>query len=543
MNNKVRESGDIDPEIADLLGDDTSPVSIPDFSDLFGDDSASVAPESEHAEDLSKKAFPSILKWDQDPDPVFFEKNYYSKVLTGEGELAQRVHTLLQKFLKTEDPQERGVYRQRLVNGWWELARSLSSSYQSGSSEKRWALRFGYLLPTLVSPDQRKMLSKVIQTNTLEEPVHYADEWLDLVLHGEVNPLATDELKPSQVNDKSKAKAQLEKAKGNKEANLSVLKNLQSRRNELEADLKAQTNALTVHAPNHMVPGLTATYTPEQKISLTRISELVRNLSKTDREIQLNYDRFKDANAELGKIDSRIEQMGGLDKADKGAMESEIDSLRQMAKLCVGRQGNHLPFLMKSFFTPNMDMMGTRENVIRAMDQVEQVDPGVFQRTFRQKSNRIVPHVIILACYGDKGICWEPFERFNRSTSRGRVAIPMFPKNIKLAVINALGDLRWNVAKEKAAHYWMEEGLTGHYYQWFSSKKLRGDVRLRFLDDYALWVTKEVDGVQKLDKDVRGIFWRHIPFPQPIKDTLRNRGFVYNELFKKDMNRAASDGY
>jgi hypothetical protein len=235
--------------------------------------------------------------------------------------------------------------------------------------------------------------------------------------------------------------------------------------------------------------------------------------------------------------------MGGLSKADKGAMENEVESIRQMVKLCVGRQGNHVPFLMKNFFAPNMDLIGTRENVMHCMDQVEQVDPEVFRRSFRQKTNRIVPHTVIVPCYGDRGICWEPFERFNRSTSRGRIAVPMFPKNLKQAVIYALGDLRWNVAKEKASHYWMEEGLTGHYYQWFSAKKTRGDVRLSFLEDYMLWITKEVEGVQKLDRDVRGIFWRQMPFPQAIKDTLRNRGFVYDELYKKDMNRELSDGY
>ncbi len=34
-----------------------------------------------------------------------------------------------------------------------------------------------------------------------------------------------------------------------------------------------------------------------------------------------------------------------------------------------------------------------------------------------------------------------------------------------------------------------------------------------------------------------------MPFPQHIKDNLRNRGFVYNELYKKDQNIAKSDGY
>jgi hypothetical protein len=119
----------------------------------------------------------------------------------------------------------------------------------------------------------------------------------------------------------------------------------------------------------------------------------------------------------------------------------------------------------------------------------------------------------------------------------------MYPKNIFLAVLYAIADLRWQVAKEKAAHYWMEEGITGHYYMWFSDNKLKGDVRLKFIEDYILWITKESEGVQKLDKEVRGIFWRNMPFPQELKDNLRNRGFVYNELYKKDINRSLSDGY
>ena len=192
---------------------------------------------------------------------------------------------------------------------------------------------------------------------------------------------------------------------------------------------------------------------------------------------------------------------------------------------------------------PNIKEIGTRENVIREMAQVEALDPGLFQRTYKKQTTRIVPNIILLASYGDTGICWEPFEKFNRATSRGRIAIPMFPKSLPVAVLTALADLRWQVAKEKAQYYWMEEGITGKYYQWFTEHKLRGDVREYFIRDYALWITKESQGMQKLDKDVRGIFWRMMPFPQHIKDTLKNRGFVYNELYKKDQNIAKSDGY
>jgi hypothetical protein len=545
MEDNLLNTGDIDPEIADLLGDDTSPASVPDFSDLFDDQPSSRQqdPKDVPAEDFSRENFPSIAKWEQDPDPVFFEKDYYSKVLVGEGDISKRIHTILQKFLKAEDPQERGVYRQRLIPAWWDLARNLATHYQGTVIEKRWALRFGYFLPTLVSQEQRRMLSKIISGDEYKEPIHYVDEWFDLVLEGHINPLATDELNPSKMSRHNKTKAQLEKAKGSKEANLTQLRTLIHNRDGLEADLSSQLRLLTQHDSHPTIPGIKIAYTSEQKISMNRAAEILRKLGKLDKDINFNIEKFKDADVELGKLGNKLEQLGGLSKADKGAMENELESIRQMSKMCVGRQGNHLPFLMKNFFYPNMDLVGSRENVIRYMDQVEQVDPGVFRRSFRQKTNRIVPHTIIIPCYGEKGVCWEPFERFNRSTSRGRIAIPMFPKNLKLAVIFALGDLRWNVAKEKAAHYWMEEGLTGHYYQWFSSRKQRGDVRLRFLDDYVLWITKEVEGMQKLEKEVRAIFWRYMPFTQPVKDGLRNRGFVYDELYKKDMNREMSDGY
>ena len=109
--------------------------------------------------------------------------------------------------------------------------------------------------------------------------------------------------------------------------------------------------------------------------------------------------------------------------------------------------------------------------------------------------------------------------------------------------IAGVADLRWQVAKEKASYYWMEEGLTGQYYQWFSSQKLKGDVKEYFINDYILWMTKESDGVQKLDKEVRGIFWRHIPFAQDVKDKLRTRSLVYQELYQRDINRSMSDGY
>ena len=154
-----------------------------------------------------------------------------------------------------------------------------------------------------------------------------------------------------------------------------------------------------------------------------------------------------------------------------------------------------------------------------------------------------MPYVILIPTYGDSGFCWEPFDRYNRITSRGRIAIPMYPKDLKIALLTAVADLRWQVAKEKASYYWMDEGLTGQYYQWIVSQKLKGDIKDFFINDYVLWMTKESEGVQKLDKEVRGIFWRHMPFSQELKDKLKTRSLVYQELYQRDINRSMSDGY
>lgn len=177
------------------------------------------------------------------------------------------------------------------------------------------------------------------------------------------------------------------------------------------------------------------------------------------------------------------------------------------------------------------------------MRWIESIDCEAYCRQYRSQLNRIPPFVVLIPSYGDIGFCWEPFDRYNRVTSRGRIAIPMYTKNLKNALLTATADLRWQVAKEKASYYWMEEGLTGNYYQWFQAQKLKGDVKEYFIEDYLIWMTKESEGIQKLDKEVRNVFWRYMPFSKAVKEELKNRAPIYQELCQKDLNRQMSDGY
>jgi len=540
----------IDSELESLLapigtGSNENPV----FDDLFNEVepvSSSTIEKASMLEDITKEKFNSIADFEDRPKPFFNNPNYYKFLLTGMGDISDKLHKTIQNYLKAADPKDRTVYRARLIPLYWEMIRKQVEVLSEDSEmPRRLLIRYGALLPNVISAEQRQMLSKIFFENTTEEPIHYSDEWLLFVGRGELSPLATDEEfnYKKKNKDVSAIKSRLNKVRGEKDAHIAVIRNYELRQKSLEQSLMMKGQVIARHEKSRLYHGLRDPYNPAQRTSLGEILSLVKELQNIDKEIKTRFDSLRHNGEKLKALEQQAQSAGVSTSVDAKVAIKEVESLRQMSKMSVGRQGNHMPILMKQFFYSNIKVIATRENVIDLMTQFEGIDPGVFRRTFRQKTTRIVPHTILLPCYGDTGLCWEPFEKTNKATSRGRIGIPMFPKDLKKAILTALADLRWQVAKEKAQHYWMQEGLTGHYYEWFDSRKLRGDVRMRFIQDYILWITKESDGVQKLDKEVRGIFWRDMPFPIQIKETLRKRGFVYNELYKKDKNREMSDGY
>lgn len=539
-------SGDIDPEVAALMGigeDAPDNGDAPDFGDLFDDHPAADAAPAAGEIDMTVRTFTRPEKVEEDPKPIFADKIYYKTVLTDEGEISKRIHQLLGAFLNASDPQDRSMHRGRLIPAYWELFGSIASRITSNLPQpKVLMLRFGVLLPTMISPEQRAMMSRIILANRTGEPIHYVDEWLREVALGHINASATDETKPSQRSEPNKIGALLEKQRGRYEAQLNLVRNTIEKMREDEQSLKEKVQTIADHDLRQEFGNLPAPYNETQRSAIGEITNSMRRLAVLNKELAREYNELEGLSDQIENLKEREEEVGAI-QVDRKTIVEEANTVRQMAKLCVGRQGNHFPLLMKQYIRTALFDIGTRENVLNVLADAEHLDPEVFFRTFKMQTNRIVPNVILVPCYGDQGVCWEPFERFNRASSRGRLAIPMYPKDLRTAIIAALGDLRWQIAKEKAQHYWMEEGLTGWYYQWFSERKMRGDVKDAFIQDYVLWITKESEGTQKLDKEVRGIFWRFVPFPQDVKDKLKNRGFVYSELYKKDQNRAMSDGY
>lgn len=538
----------IDPELAALL--DEAPAEYkPRISKqaLFSSstEAAGGGPKGPTDVDLTVKTFPKIEKAFSDrPHNLFEDPAYYKKVLSNESESAQRVHNILSKYLTCQDPKDRGVYRQQLITAYWDFLSGLALKAGSGRAEpqKRYALRFGLLLPTLLTPEQRQLFARVIDENAHGEPIYYLDEWLQSIGSGKISPSTTDEAKTNRKDDSARFQQLLSKAQGKLQSAENLLRAKSEERGRVEDDVRAKLDAVFRHESLAGFPGVKEPFNEVQKRGMTEVSEGFKSVLALDKELQAFVRDYEAAADDVRILQQKVSDSGG-GTTNASGVSAEFDTLRQMAKMSCGRQGNHFPILSREYFHLSSRELGIRENVIETLRWIESIDPEAYCRQYKSQLNRIPPFVILIPSYGDFGFCWEPFDRYNRVTSRGRIAVPMYAKNLHIALLAAVADLRWQVAKEKASYYWMEEGLTGNYYQWFQAQKLKGDVKEYFINDYLVWMIKESDGIQKLDKEVRGVFWRYMPFSPEIKAKLKNRALVYQELCQRDLNREMSDGY
>lgn len=560
---------ELDPEIAALLDNAASTISIDDINELPDSNNANnpsllnkntpaanPASGSIHEVNLAVQTFskPEKLKNDESSH-VYDDPKYYKTTLTGENASAQRVHQILSKYLTSQDQKDRAVYRQQIVTVYWELLRGMAPKMTDLSlpMPKRMLMRFGILLPSLFKAEQKDFFSKIIYENRTGEPILYVDEWFKEIASGRMKNSMTDENKqPKKANMTAEEASSAEQSRlmqlqsknsGKLQSSENILNIKENERNMLEGELKNRIEMLTRHTPIIGMEPHTTGLSEGQRKLFSEITDFLHRLSKNDKELTKALAEYQEAKVVYDNVQNKISDAPAVVKVDSSVINTEFETIRQMAKMTIGRRGNQFPIFTREFYHCTENGTGTRENVIEVLRWIESIDPGCFCRIHKNVPNRIVPYVCLVPTYGDRGFCWEPFDRYNRVTSRGRIVIPMYPKDLKIAVLTAVADLRWQVAKEKASYYWMEEGLTGQYYQHVEQMKLKGDLKEFFIEDYILWMTKESTGVQRLDKDVRGIFWRNMPYPKELKEDLRKRSLVYDELCKKDANREMSDGY
>ena len=389
---------DIDPSIAALLteesGSDNS-ISYDSGDSLFSfmgesdkkDFSEFVEERKESADkpkmlgcvpevDLNIREFRPITKFFNDePSKVYDDPVYYKKVLTGEGQSSQRLHGLLVKYLNCQDKKDRTVYRQQIITAYWEFLRNLAPKMAStGVADcKRMAMRFGIVLPSLATPEQKEMFARSIDKNVTYEPVLYMDEWIRSVALGHMKPSTTDETPVKGVNkggaetEQQRLQQLKSKNSGKIQTSESLLNAKESERQTLELQVQNRLQDLFAHETIMGFEPHRAPYTELQRKMFSDITNLFRQLQKVDKELANYLNEYKEAKSIEESLNSKQSEVVEEVSVGKEEILGEMNTIRQMAKMTCGRQGNQYPVFTREFFHCIDNGTGFRENVIREL--------------------------------------------------------------------------------------------------------------------------------------------------------------------------------
>ena len=471
------------------------------------------------------------------------DNSYVKKLLLGiEDAFAERFLQIKKDYETATDKEDKRMYRDKLGSLFWELYPMIAKMINPElSTAKRLFLRYGLVdLRNLSPEDQKFILNQPMTPVDYEtETIFYADEWLQGILDGKIKPSASDETD----GPKAAPSPSIQVVNGKQEKYVSLLQvekgrfdGFKSQKDEILRELEYTLKRLQ---ENHTDPeiGYEGVYTVEQNKALDELPFLHKELRKINKEMTVSARTMAKAQGSLDELQTTETLSSGVSQENSAGKEnliSEVGNLRQMVKMTVGRKGNNFPLLTSGFLPRESRDYLFRDTVRKKLNQWLELDPEAFERTYKGETMNIMPYIILVPGYGLTGACWEALDSNNKQFGRGRLTLPVFTRSADLSLLTAVGDIRWQAAKEIASYYWMEEGLTGRYYEYYLEAKLKGDLKTLFITDYLLWMTKETQGMQKLEQNARYVFWRYVPMPEANKIKLSNKGYYYNQLWEKE---------
>ena len=225
--------------------------------------------------------------------------------------------------------------------------------------------------------------------------------------------------------------------------------------------------------------------------------------------------------------------------------------LENNVRLTSGVPAACLPILNRYQLTAPIERAFLSKKIVQEkIDSLMDIDYSVFHReiilndeeagiTKEFIQRQVYPYFIMVPSTGTKVMMWQEIAGRNKS-SPGRIVLPIFATaDFRLLLTQALAAFRWELTKTIMGADWNNVGqpsITADYtdYVQFYKKnrdlsieikeKLSGEFkrfrsdRDRFANDYLSWIQYESQGIMKLNKVVRGIFYRHIPFHKNIRD-------------------------
>jgi len=435
------------------------------------------------------------------------EQEYFEKLLSG------IEPGLKEEFLVLKKQHEENFteFKDQFTEVFWKVYEAVAQQLEEDSTlEQKFFLRLGLVDPRYLS---REDLEKVKECMISEEndTFYYVDEWLLAIKKKKINQSTFEDViqdQPEQSTPKTYDYTWIEK----------------------EYDRKLYERTIEEEKLRDLVKGIQGKgpYSKGIYVIFDEIIKSIGRLKKLDNDVNTLFDTLQKA-----KEQSQKAQL--ISKVDKSIDLTEPYVIRQMVKKVVGKIGIQYPALISNYLR-DINKIFSKKAALKLFDSFRLLDQTTLTRSIKGTELFMPPYVLLVPGYGENGLCWEPVEGLN-IYGRGRIVVPIFSRKGVEPFYQAFGEYRWKLEKELSFGRWMEEGLTGEYYQYLEENKIKGQPAEYFVKDYILWLTKEASGIQKIEKPVREIFWRYIPFDDSIKEKLSKVSYVYQQLWEKDLRR------
>ncbi len=249
-----------------------------------------------------------------------------------------------------------------------------------------------------------------------------------------------------------------------------------------------------------------------------------------------------------------------------GRAKFEINNMARSAfRITSDNLRAYIPYInQNSFKGPFSRIFLNPKKLEQYIEKIRHVNYTLFFRETTWKipgkseliKKEVLPYLILVPNSGQRVQMWQEVIN-NIRASRGRFIVPVFFNgDLNKSLIMACAHFTWELCKTVVGSNWMdptEGGLVGAYYDYSQFYDKYKDLSIeakelikaqfmrvkidrdRFAYDFYEWLEFERKGVPKLNKIVRGIFYRYIPFPKEIRENLANLP-LYSELDNKFNN-------
>jgi len=257
-----------------------------------------------------------------------------------------------------------------------------------------------------------------------------------------------------------------------------------------------------------------------------------------------------------------------IDTADARVKFEIHNMIHSTVKLTSGSVMNYFPILTK--YSINRSIENSFLNKKKLEDEINKllnIDFSIFHREVLYSDEKaginrefiqmqVIPNFIMVPSAGNVFQFWMDREGNNRY-SPGRLVLPhIATEDLFDMLLHSVGAYKWELTKTILGPDWNNVSIPSitseytDYVQFFKKnrdlspdmkeklatefKRFRDD-RSRFINDYTIWIKYESEGTQKLNKIIRKILAKHIPFTKPIREQLLKLP-AFNEIITKSIN-------